>query len=208
MTHIVSPDERWNPSSGPLLHPALGSSGSPIGRFETRLARWAADAAHSEQAEARRQRHWLAIAANDAATLDGVLADLGERGAMVTVTVAGGATVRGTIRGIGVDFVLLATAVGPAGLAFVSRAHLLAVRTLPGERPTAGTQVLQLDMRMIEVLADLAPDRPRIQVVGAPEAPSGELRAVGRDVLTLRADGTPPATVYLPVGAMPGLLVS
>jgi hypothetical protein len=208
MTHIVSPGDHWHPSLGPANNATLALAAASVGRFEAHLARWACDAALTEQAEARRHRHWLAQAASETATFDGVLADLGERGATITIVLAGGDQVRGTVRALGADFVLLALSGGPAALVFVNRAQLLAVRTLPGERPSAGTQVLNLDARLLDVLAELVAERPRVQIVGAPDVPAGELRAVGHDVLTVRTDGSPPATVYVPAAAAPALIVN
>src|SRR5205085_6644284 len=54
-------------------------------------------------------------------------------------------------------------------------------------------------LTLAEALATLAGDRPHVQLVlaGAGETVTGELRAVGGDVLTVRQAGEPPASLYV-----------
>ena len=58
------------------------------------------------------------------------------------------------------------------------------------------------ELRLIEVLAELAAERARVLLVSADgrDAVAGELRAVGYDVVTVRTDGDAPATAYVPRG--------
>ena len=44
-------------------------------------------------------------------------------------------------------------------------------------------------MRLVDVLAQAAGQRPRVSVQAGATAVVGDLQAVGRDVLTVRADG-------------------
>ena len=54
------------------------------------------------------------------------------------------------------------------------------------------------------MLSVLAADRPRVLIVTVADANgvAGELRSVGRDVVTLRLDGEPRATAYVAIGAI------
>src|SRR5262249_29877843 len=90
----------------------------------------------------------------------------------------------------------------------------LCVRALPGsDRDEArgdgrsgaspaeatGDRADVLDMRLGDALAALAGDRPRarLALVGDDEVVTGELRAVGTDVLTVRPDGANREPVYV-----------
>jgi hypothetical protein len=57
-------------------------------------------------------------------------------------------------------------------------------------------------MRLGDALAAIAGDRPRVQVVAARETLTGELRAVGADVVTLRIDGRPAGVVYVALSSI------
>ena len=63
-----------------------------------------------------------------------------------------------------------------------------------------------LPIGLAEALAVLAEERPRVLLVtvagtgeGAEGGVAGELRAVGRDVVSIRLDGARPPHVYVPV---------
>ena len=87
---------------------------------------------------------------------------------------------------------------------------LIALDSVSGVRPEArgqpplGDRELGIELRLGDALAALVADRPRVFVVtkGGRDGLSGELRAVGQDVLTLRLDGEPRATVYVPLAAV------
>ena len=61
-----------------------------------------------------------------------------------------------------------------------------------------------------ELLSHLCDDRPRLRIglIGDPDPHVGELRSVGRDVLTLRMDGDPPPTAYLQVALIAELAIA
>jgi ribosome maturation factor RimP len=64
-----------------------------------------------------------------------------------------------------------------------------------------GERLVTTELRLVEVLSELAGERARVVLVpvdGA-DAVAGELRAVGRDVVTVRTDGDPPAIAYVPL---------
>ena len=60
------------------------------------------------------------------------------------------------------------------------------------------------DLRLGDVLGELAAERARVRLVlrDGSEAVSGELRAVGQDVVTVRTDGDAAATAYVRLGAL------
>jgi hypothetical protein len=55
---------------------------------------------------------------------------------------------------------------------------------------------------LVEVLAGLAPERPRVVLVAGGELAAGELRSVGADVVTLRLDGDPTSLCYVAAAAI------
>jgi len=171
---------------------AAGASGAD-GRTTTPqlgadLSEWVGRLLVADAAHERSEGYWLRRQAAEEGTFAGVLADLAERRIPVVVHLGNGRRHRGVIRALGADFVLL----GAGERDVLVRVDAIgAIRTLPhapvtlGDRPVAGT------LTLAEALAAMADDRPRLLLVGADatEAVSGELRAVGRDVLHLRVDG-------------------
>jgi hypothetical protein len=134
--------------------------------------------------------------ADQEATLSGVLTDLAERRAGVTID-AGGQRHHGVVSAIGVDFVALQVATGPDVLLAISAIGL--VRTAPAVAAAAGDRMVATELRLADVLAELATDRERLRVVtNAGQAVAGVLRSVGHDVLVLRTDGVPPGMAYVP----------
>jgi hypothetical protein len=167
------------------------------------LERWAADARAREAADARTRERWLRASAEEGASLAGLLLALAERRETVLVSTATGGRHRGVVRAVGVDFVALE----PAGsTTLVVLGEVAAVRVVgaaePGRRPPppptgagqgdGGVHAfdrLTLGVRLVDVLGQAAGQRPRISVQAGATSVVGDLRAVGDDVLTLRADG-------------------
>jgi hypothetical protein len=168
------------------------------------LARWAGEARAEEAAADRAQQRMLEQMAAEEATFSGVCLDLAERDAQVVVRTLAGRTHRGRILTVGRDFLVVREAGGPPVL--LAMAAVASVRLGPGER--AGTAPSgregALDSGLAAVLAGVAPERPRVQVmaVGDPQPVTGELRTGGRDVAGVRLDGDRPGTVYLRVSSI------
>ncbi|WCO65594.1 hypothetical protein PO878_13905 [Iamia majanohamensis] len=170
----------------------------------TELTRFLAEQRADAAAAARARERWLRQAADEEALVAGVLLDLAERADTVVVQGVAGRTHRGRVRGVGEDFVALRTGRSDVLLPFDA---VLAIR--PEGRPLAGAARAQaLDLALAEALSAVAGERPRILVVARDGSGlSGELRAVGRDVLTLRladADGT----VYVPIASLAEVTVT
>jgi hypothetical protein len=189
------PEEPWNA--------ALSGQGLFGGdALLDRLERWAADSRVDEAARQRSRERWLRQQAEEEATLAGVLLDLAERRVPVVVLTRAGRRHNGLVRAIGADFCALRTATGADVV--VALAALGAVRTQPRVEVSIGDRPAQVDLLLSEVLMGLAATRERVLIVtmdGA-DAVSGELRSVGHDVVTVRADGDQPAAAYIPLAAI------
>jgi hypothetical protein len=160
------------------------------------LLRLLDDARSEERGTARERERFLRQVAEEGASLGGTLLDLAERGSVVTVRTASGRSHHGVVRLVGVDFLVLGAAPGDVWLRFVA---VTTVRPHPGERHAAATgDRPALDLRLVDALARIAPERPRLGVVTADgELVAGELRAMGADVVTLRLDGDPRSVCYV-----------
>ena len=90
---------------------------------------------------------------------------------------------------MGLDFAILQAAAGASTLLVL--AAVADVRVVEGRSkgPTTGDGAGQdLGVRLADVLAQAAGQRPRVAVQAGAASVVGDLRAVGRDVLTLRTD--------------------
>lgn len=176
------------------------------------LERWAAEARAREAADARARERWLRTQAEEDARLRQVLQGLAERGTTVTAATAAGRHLTGRLLRVGDDFVLLE---GPGGrknvIALAALAWCRTVRA-GGRRPepavgpdpdpepgghTAADTAGDAAAALVDVLAQAAERRPQLLVHAAGAAVSGELRAVGVDLLVLMTADDPPALVYV-----------
>ena len=165
------------------------------------LLRLLDEARADDRGAARERERWLRQAAEEGALLAGTLLDLAERGATVTVRTTAGGAHHGIVRLVAADFCVLASAAGDVWLRLDGVAT---VRPHAGERHAAATGDRPvLDLRLVEALARVAGDRPRVAIVtDGGERVAGELRAVGADVVTVRLDGEPRAVCYVAAGAI------
>ncbi|HEX3620873.1 MAG TPA: hypothetical protein VHT97_01000 [Acidimicrobiales bacterium] len=160
------------------------------------LERWAADARAREAAGARVRERWLRAQAADAASVAGLLLALAERRETVLVTTTAGPAHRGAATGVGLDFVALETPSGTTTL--VTLASVAWVRVVEAARRPGVAAVgdagdeqdrAALGVRLGDVLSQAAGQRPRVSVLCGTASIVGDLRAVGDDVVTIRADG-------------------
>lgn len=167
-----------------------------------RLEQWVADSRSEAVVAERARERWLRVQADESSTFAGVLLDLAERGGPVLVQGRAGRRHRGVITAVAADFCALRT---PGG-----RDVLLAFGGISSVRPeargteAAGDRTVHADVSLAEILSLLAADRPRVLVLtqAADEGIAGELRRVGRDVVTIRLDGTPGASAVVAVAAI------
>jgi len=152
------------------------------------LRRWAADEGAARVARSRSRARWLRQQAAESATLAGVLLDLAERRAVVTVEASSRLH---TGR-------LVAVSTGLCILEEIDDAdHQLALIALPAitmlvPRVEAnGDRVPELQLDIAGALAGLAGDRPTICLeLTSGKRVTGVLEAVGVDIVTLRVDHT------------------
>ena len=147
------------------------------------------DEARRDQAvEARAREHWLRRAAHEGATFTGALVDLAESGQSVSVRIASGHVHHGHVVAVGTDFCAVETDGGVT--IYINLAALGEVR-LDSGAPPAGNRGPSVDMTLAEALSRLAGERPRVAAVtrGLDTPISGELCAVGTDVITVQLEG-------------------
>lgn len=191
-------DGGWEATAGADGVLGRGASGS----FTARLDRWVADARVDAAALARVRERWLRDVAEQEATVPGVLADLAERRTAVAIRTSAGRRHLGVVDVIGVDFVALRPAAGPDVLLAVR--GLGVIRTAPAVDAALGDRVVATELRLSDVLTELAADRERVLVVtlAGDDAVSGRLRSVGHDVVVLRTEADQPGTAYVPLAAI------
>lgn len=139
---------------------------------------------------ARGRERALRRAAQEGATLAGLLVDLAERESPVVLRTVSGRRHHGVLVAVGADYCVVRSHSG-------AEAHLRldAIATLHphrGERHAlpAGDRHPVVDLLLIEVLGRVVDERPRLVLVTASgDQVAGELRSVGADVVTLVLDG-------------------
>jgi hypothetical protein len=201
-------DDRWGAGTRRGAGPTDDVLRGPTGHsFTSRLERWVADARVDHEALRRARERWLQEVASQETTLAGVLVDLAERSAAVTVRTITGRRHHGVVRLIGVDFVALRLEVGTELLLALDAVEV--VRTGPATAGALGDRTVATDLRLADTLADLATERAAVLVVprGGDEAVAGELRSVGRDVAVVRIDGPGAGAAYVPLSAIAEVLL-
>lgn len=169
------------------------------------LERWAADAMVDEAARQRTRQRWLRIQAEEEASVLGALVDLAERGRPVVLDV-GDQRLRGAVVGIGADFLAMRSDRGQDVLIRTDAVEV--VRAEPGERAVVGDRAALVEVTLAAVVGPLAAERPDVVVrTRSGQVVRGELRSAGTDVVRLRADGDPPAPVWVPLDAIDLLVV-
>jgi hypothetical protein len=164
------------------------------------LERWAADALVDEAARQRTRQRWLRIQAEEEASTLGALVDLAEGGRPVVLDV-GDHRIRGTIVGIGADFLAVRSERDQDVLVRTEAVEV--VRAEPGGRPVTGDRTVLVEVALGAVVGPLAADRPEVLVrTRSGQVVRGELHSAGTDVVRLRTDGDPPAPVWIPLGAI------
>ena len=159
----------------------------PIDGLLEELRRWAADEEAAGVARSRSRARWLRQQAAESATLAGVLLDLAERRAVVTIETSGRAHT-GRLATVSTGICVLEE--------IADEHHQLALIGLPAITmlvppvETLGDRVPDLQLDMAGALAGLAGDRPTITLeLRGGKRVTGVLEIVGVDLITLRLDG-------------------
>lgn len=198
-------------AGGATLALVAGESGWASGDLE----RWAAEARAGEAVGARVRQRWLRQQAEEGAPFAALLLDLAEHGTQVVITTVSGRRHLGRLSAVGTDFVAVDGSAGRTTV--VVTAAVAAVRTAGehpapaagvggnragGERVPAATadRADQPDLvaaSLADALAHLGADRPHVRVWAGEMDVTGDLRAVGADVLTVEPEGGMPGPVYV-----------
>ncbi len=125
---------------------------------------------------------------DEAATLTGLLIDLGERQAEVTVRLVNGGGHHGMIGDVGIDYCRLDTAQGPVLIPLES---LVAIRPAPGT-PTGFSDRAGSDATLTEVLGDLAAERTEVALTTVTgDGPIlGPVLTAGGDIVVIGTAGS------------------
>lgn len=145
--------------------------------------------------EGRRRRRSLLQQAGEEGTFRGVLADLAERRAPVTLHTLAGRVLDGTISTLASDFVGLTGRRGDTSL--VPLGCLTGVRAEPGSRSTTGDRPSgRLGESLGSALVTLAAERPRVVVhTLAGDRFVGRLWSAGQDVVVVRSGAGEPTYI-------------
>ena len=175
----------------------------PPDDFLAELARWsAADRVSRAAAERSRTRSLHGQSAADA-TWAGLLVDLAEARAEVTVSIRTGMKVSGRLMATARDFVVLENRSGAPVMLSTDAISCLApsAGTSTADRPGGGRRP-RLELSLAGALDALAGERAPVVVWAGPESVTGSVVACGEDLVTIRAEGATQRRVYLPLGSV------
>lgn len=193
-----------NPLPPATFRGAADALGGPD-TFARSLAQWAADAAVDEAAVERARARWMRLAADEEASMLGTLVNLAEAGRTVALDV-GRQRLRGTIVGLGADFIALRSDQGQ--LVLVRTTSIAVVQAEPGSGDVRGDRSPRLDTTLVGVLGPLAADRPDIVVrTAADGVVRGVLRRAGHDVIGVRPDSDHPTPIWIAIDAIDVVVV-
>ncbi|MGY6500309.1 MAG: hypothetical protein ACXIVQ_05340 [Acidimicrobiales bacterium] len=167
------------------------------------LEAWADTLRVDAAAQLRRRERWLARQAADDASLAGVLVDHAENGTTVAVGTVAGSRHVGRAVGAGRELLVLA---GPHCRVLIEVGAITTVQAVTGERAPVpdpmGHRSGACDTTLCDVLALAVAGRPDVTLVArSGQLTSGELVAVGRDVVMVRPDDGG-ALIYAPVSSL------
>ncbi len=164
------------------------------------LRRLLDEEATAQAARARERSRWLRQQASEETTLVDVLVACLEAGEHVQIRTVTGARHEGVLEGVGPDWCRLAgswhTYVSVQGITHVQAA----LRVAGSDRSPSHSA------RLIEVLTELAPERPQVRVEVASETIAGTLVAGGADLLSVELPGTG-STAHIPCGSIAAVSV-
>lgn len=144
-----------------------------------------------EAVRSRSRERSLRQQASESAALVGLLLGAAEQSLRLTVRCTSGRAYQGTVVTVGEDFCAVVS--DAAVETYIALGAVTTIRPERAVRPAdaADDRPPPLDIRLAEVLADEALERPRVALVAAgdPEPVVGTLRTVGTDVATIELDG-------------------
>lgn len=172
-----------------------------VGGFAAALRRWSSEARIDEATAARARQRWLQQQAEEEATTAGVLCDLAERRVPVSIETTVGRRHRGRVAAVARDFAVVRLDGGREVL--LALAGVASIRPEPGVEPPVGDRRVEVDLGLIDALAYVAGERPRVLVITrGGDHVAGVLRTIGQDLLSVALDGDARAVVFVPVDAV------
>jgi hypothetical protein len=158
--------------------------------------RWLGELRVDDDARARARRHWLRTAAEEDASLPGVLLDLAERGATVAVVTTLGRRHHGPVVVVGEDFVALRT--GTDRHVVLRLDGVATIRVVDDGVAPLGDREVAATLLLVDVLIGLSADRLDASLLLASgDQVAGEVRSVGHDVVVVRTHDAPHTTTYV-----------
>jgi hypothetical protein len=168
------------------------------------FARWAADQRAAEAVDRRTRERFLRDQVIGSATWIGLMVDLAERSALVSLRVSS-QRLRGRVVGVGRDFCVLDQPSGRAALVALGALTVVAPEEAPPSRVGApgGSRESGLQLSLAAALAALAEERSQLALVLAGgHQVEGTLIGAGEDVLTLKTDGQAQRLAHVPLAAV------
>ena len=157
-------------------------------------------------AQDRRRSRSFEQQLNEQATLSSLLVDLAASQSAAVFELAAGRSHSGTVQLVGLDVVVIASGQGDQlarrtdqRITLMARDALQVVRSSGSRRLQAGADDEHVaDVTMLELLADQLDDRPSVVITtrGGHTA-SGQLIAVGHDMVTVHPSTPDPASVHV-----------
>ena len=171
------------------------------------LDAWIAESRFDAATVSRRHIANLADQAAEESSIGGVLRDLGERSAAISVTTIADRRHRARIKAVGRDFTVITALDGDHNEIVVAMRAIEIVK-VSTEAVVTGDRADILDVTLAEVLPAMCVDRPRVLLVTfGGQLVLGELRSTGLDVARLRTDDDNRATAYVPVANIAELVL-
>jgi hypothetical protein len=154
------------------------------------------EARPSKRRASERRHRVVGTLAEESVSLHGAMLDLADRGTDALIRTTDGHTQHGTIRLVGIDFVILGT---DAGDTWVTATGIDSVRPLVDQgRATVPGDRSGVELELVDALARVASEQPRVAVrTSGGESILGALRAVGSDVLILDLEGLERPVCYV-----------
>jgi len=162
-----------------------------------------------EEIAARSEERSRLLRASEIATWAGTLEDLAERRSTVVVRLSGGRNHRGALVALGRDHVAVRT---PGGqLALLATSAIRSLRPEPGTAaaPATGDRERSAGRTLAEILDRCREENTRIVVglEGVDEPLTGEVVALGEDVVTFRVDAQDHGVLYVPLDAVSAIVM-
>lgn len=168
------------------------------------IERWVAEARAADAVDSRVRERWLRIQAAESSTWAGVLVTLAEAATPVAVTTSAGRCHAGLVATVGDDFVAVGraeervTLIAMAAVASVVPTGSERATPVGGERHPSSSAPVTL----LGVLERAVGDRPRLMLTAGDTRVTGQLVAVGIDVVTVRTDAQPPGWAYVSLASV------